>query len=625
MNQERIINQYTKETVWSVYAKRADFFKLADKYGIDPVIARIIRNRDIITEDGIDMYLNGDISNTHEPSLMKDMEKGCRIMKQKLGEGSHVRIISDYDVDGVMSAYILYKGLIKAANEIYNDFPIIDYDIPHRMRDGYGINIRLVDKAYEDGVDTIITCDNGIAAFDAILRAKEHGMTVIITDHHDIPYTIDEAGNRCYNIPDADAVIDHKQKDCGYPFKEICGAGVAYKFIQYLYRICGIDESKCQEFIEYLGIATVCDVMNLIDENRVFVRAALNKLKKSSNYGLAALIRNSGREGKKLTSYDLGFIIGPCINAAGRLGDAKLCMDFLLEEDSYKADSLSLELINVNNERKDMTVKATTQSMQMLIDNTCRLHNGETLDDTVPTLADKVIVLYLPNVHESLVGIIAGRVKERFYRPVLLFTDSEDKDILKGSGRSIAGYSMYDELNKANHMFIKFGGHDMAAGFSIKREMLGSLRRELNSRAELDDKQLTPKLMIDVPMPLSYNSISLTRQLNLIEPFGKGNEKPVFAQSGVRVRRAIIMGRNKNVLRLTLEMDNNETITGMNFDPDTFISRIKEWFGESECDKILKGLTDKVILDIAYYPDINEYQGSEELQIRILEYRKHND
>lgn len=663
-----ILKKYIKEPIWSVYAKRADFFKIGEKYRIDAVIARIIRNRDIIEDKDIEMYLNGDISYAHEPSLMKDMEKGCLIMKERLESGSHVRIISDYDVDGVMSSYILYKGLTKTAEyiadsgigicdsktvyaednipvqhgnmETYQNFrkPVIDYDIPHRIKDGYGINIRMVDAAYKDGVDTIITCDNGIAAFDAAARAKELGMTVIVTDHHDIPYKTDEDGSRTYLLPEADAIIDYKQQDCTYPCKELCGAGVAYKFIQLLYRLCGIPEEECQEFIEFLGIATVCDVMNLTDENRIFVKISLERLKSSRNYGLAALIRNSGRQDKKLSAFDLGFIIGPCINAAGRLGDAKASMEFLLEKDSYKAETRAMELININNQRKNMTIEGTRQAMDILEKNTLAkgLMQQDDMKDNMeevfageiskqPSLVDNVIVLYIPDIHESLVGIIAGRIKERYYRPVLLFTDSEDTDILKGSGRSIEGYNMYDELSRVRHLFVKFGGHEMAAGFSIKRELLDELRVELNRNAHMDEKTLTPKLMIDVPMPLSYNDIPLTEQLRLLEPFGKGNEKPVFAQSGVSVRRVNIMGKNRNVMRLTLVMDNGETITGLNFEPDVFISRIKEWFGEPECDRILKGMANSVVLDVAYYPDINEYAGRKELQVRIIEYRKHED
>lgn len=630
-NKQSVIKKYIKEPVWSVYTKRADFFKIGEKYKIDPVIARIIRNRDVIGDKDIEMYLNGDIRYAHEPSLMKDMEKGCLLMKKKLASGSHVRIISDYDVDGVMSGYILYRGLNRAAETYYNKETsgktVIDYDIPHRIKDGYGLNIRMVNAAYEDGVDTIITCDNGIAAFDAIARAKELGMTVIVTDHHDIPYDVNEDGSRQYHLPAADAVIDHKQQDCTYPCKELCGAGVVYKFIQLLYRISGIPEEECQEFIEYLGIATVCDVMNLVDENRIFVKMALHKLKNSSNHGLFALIRNSGRQNKRLSTFDLGFIIGPCINAAGRLGDAKASMEFLLEQDSYKAETRAMELININNQRKNMTIAGTKQAVDILEKNTLNASISEQesspADTNMPSLLDKVIVLYIPDIHESLVGIIAGRIKERYYRPVLLFTDSEDSDILKGSGRSIEGYNMYDELNKAGNLFVKFGGHEMAAGFSIKRELLDELRRVLNQNENMDEKTLTPKLMIDVPMPLRYNSISLTEQLQLIEPFGKGNEKPVFAQSGVSVRRVNIMGKDKNVMRLTLMMDNGETITGLNFEPDVFISRIKEWFGESECDRILNGTANRVVLDVAYYPDINDYAGRRELQVRIIEYRKH--
>ena len=740
--------RYTKyDTKWTVYGKRADFFANAKRFNIDPVTARVIRNRDIIGDEAIEMYLNEDMSMAHEPSLMKDMTKGCRIMLDKMREGKKIRIISDYDVDGVTSNYILYKGLLKVykkvSREIQEDrrsqensescegwrsqensescedrrsqensesleshqdhenrknriVPYIDYDIPHRITDGYGINVRMVDKAYAEGIDTIITCDNGIAAFPAVERAKELGMTIIVTDHHDVPYDIVpdtdvEPGNtansgntanlddttksynttRKYKIVPADAVIDHKQPDCQYPCKELCGAGVAFKFIQLLFRMSGIPEKEVMEYIEYLGIATVCDVMNLVDENRVFVKLALKRLRHSSNKGLAALIRNSGIA-DRISSFHLGFIIGPCINAAGRLDDARTSLEFLLEEDSFVAETRAVELININNERKDMTVKGTEIAMKLIDQGDTSIYAGTRFDvwtqnaDTqnifpetegnrnniealsngaddnrnniealspetednrynieVPSLEDDVFVIYIPGLHESLVGIVAGRIKEKYYRPVLLFTDSEEPGIMKGSGRSIEGYNMYDEINKESDLFVKFGGHEMAAGFSIKAENFNSLKRKLNRNSTMGEEVLTPKLRIDVPMPFSYITQKLVNELSVLEPFGKGNEKPVFAQSGVRVKKAVIMGRNKNVLKFSLAMDNGGTIEAVDFTPDVIISNIKEWFGQSECDRMFKGLSNNVVLDIAYYPNINEFAGRASIQIMPLAYRKH--
>lgn len=614
------------DMVWTMYGKRADFFGIAERFHIDPVIARVIRNRDVITDEEIDTYLNGGLDRLHDPVMMKNMEKGCSLMLEEIRSRNRIRIISDYDVDGVSSNYILYKGLQRVW-EHENGLPAgdgIDYDIPHRIYDGYGINIRMVDAAAADQVNMIITCDNGIAAFDAVRKAKEYGMRVIVTDHHDIPYDTDENDIRVYKVPEADAVIDHKQPGCEYPCKELCGAGVAYKFIQLLYRMCGIPEAECEAFIEILGIATVCDVMNLVDENRIIVREALHRLSDSSNYGLKALITNSGRDGKKLSAFDLGFIIGPCINAAGRLGDAKTSLEFLLETDSFKANERAIELLNINNTRKDMTEQGTKTAIELL-ETSDHLLMGAVPETGVAALSDRVLVMYIPKLHESLVGIIAGRIKERYYRPVLLFTDSEEEGIIKGSGRSIEGYNMYDEINKCRDYFTKFGGHEMAAGFSMEKRNLARLREKMNANCTLDEKLLTPKLRIDVPMPLDYVSIPLTEELEVLEPFGKGNEKPVFAQSGVRVKSARIMGKRQNVLRVSFLMENGGTIEGISFDPEVFISNIKQWFGTNECDKILKGMPSHVVLDVAYYPDINEFAGRRTLQIRLLEYRKHEE
>ena len=591
---------------WRIQSKKADFDEISEKYHIDPVIARIIRNRDIIEDDEIKEFLSCDISREHDPALMKDMEKGCKIMSEKLRAKKKVRIISDYDVDGVMSNYILYQGLRRVYRHMHGaDAAAIDYDIPHRIHDGYGLNIRLTDKAYQDGVDTIITCDNGIAAFEAIEHAKELAMTVIVTDHHEVPADIDEEGQKTYRLVPADAVIDHKRPDCEYPFKELCGAGVAYKFIRLLYRMNGIDEDEAHEFIEYLGIATVCDIMKLCGENRTFVKLALERLSRSTNAGLRALIANNNLEHKPITTYHLGFIIGPCINACGRLDDAKLSMDFLLEKNQHEAFSRAVTVTNINNERKSMTKDGADEANRLIEEG------GE---------PDKVIVIYVKGLHESLAGIVAGRIKEKYYRPVLLFTDSEDPDTLKGSGRSIEAYNMFDELSACEGLFVKLGGHKMAAGFTIKRENLEKLRGTLNERCSLTEKDMTQMLMIDVPMPMSYADMELVRQMSVLEPFGSGNKQPVFAEKNIRIERAYVMGKNKNVLKLGMNSGGYH-VEGIFFEPDDFIDDIKGWFGAAECDKMLRGMPNDVVLDIAYYPEINSFGGRESLQFHIIDYR----
>lgn len=617
--QKAIIDTYVKKPQWRVAGKRADFNAIGERFGVDPVVARVITNRGVTGENAISMYLDGDWRSMHDPALMKDMKEAGEIIREKLCDNRRIRIISDYDVDGVTSNYILLLGMRRAWAELYgmrpDDCKIIDYDIPHRVHDGYGINIRLIDKAKDDGVDTIITCDNGIAALDQVRYAKEQGLTVIVTDHHQIPFEEDSDGMRTYMLPEADAVIDNQRQDCEYPFKGLCGAGVASKFIQYLYRICGVDENEVMEFLEILGLATNCDMMDLVDENRLFVRYALETLKNSSNPGLNALMRLSGRNEKKISTYDLGFLIGPCINAAGRLGDAKQSLEFLLERDPDLAEARAGELLAVNDERKSMTESGVRQIRDMLEKATLSGRWGEEA-----TLADKVLVAYIPAVHESVVGIIASRLKEAYTRPVMVFTDGEQPGILKGSGRSIESYNMFEELNRFREMFTAFGGHAMAAGFSIKKERLDELRLKLNESTVLTDEDVTPKLMIDVAMPLSYNSIELTRQLEKLEPYGKGNRKPLFAQPAVSVVRAWILGKNQNLLKLRLDMGDGRCIDAIDFSPEEFLNNIKQWFGEDECVKMLNGQQNAVVIDIAYYPAINEYMGRRSLQLKMEAY-----
>ena len=588
---------------------------------MSPVVARVITNRGVTGEKAIAMYLDGDWDSMHDPALMKDMVEAGEIIKEKLSDNRRIRIISDYDVDGVTSNYILLLGLRRTWAALHgscaDDCTVVDYDIPHRVHDGYGINKRLIDAAIADGVDTIITCDNGIAAIEQVRYAKERGLTVIVTDHHQIPFEESDGGERVYMLPRADAVIDNQRQDCEYPFKGLCGAGVAFKLIQYMYRICGIAESEVNEFMEILGLATNCDMMDLVDENRIYVKYALESLKDSRNPGLNALMRLSGRNEKKISTYDLGFLIGPCINAAGRLGDAKQSLEFLLERDPNVAEARARELLAVNNERKSMTEAGARHITDMLETATVNGEFGQ-----AATLADKVLVVYIPAVHESVVGIIASRLKEAYTRPAMVFTDAETPGILKGSGRSIDSYNMFEELNRFREMFTAFGGHAMAAGFSIEKERLDELRRKLNEAAVLTDEDITPKLMIDVAMPLAYNSIELTEQIERLEPYGKGNRKPLFAQAAVPVRRAQILGRNKNLLKLQLDTGYGRCVDAIDFDPDTFVNNIKQWFGEDECVKMLNGQPNAVVIDVAYYPTINEYMGRRSLQMKMEAYNK---
>lgn len=616
-----IIDRYVMKPDWRIMSRRADFKAIGNIFGVDPVVARVIVNRGMCTERDIDMYLNGDREFLHDPALMKDLPEAGHIIYEKLKENKHIRIISDYDVDGVSSNYILLLGMRRVWAKIHGADPdecgVVDYDIPHRIHDGYGINKRLIDVAEEDGVDTIVTCDNGIAALEQTRYAKSLGMTVIITDHHQIPYEEDEDGKRTYMLPNADAVIDNQRADCEYPFKGLCGAGVACKLIQYLYRISGVDEREVQDFYEILGLATNCDMMDLVDENRVYVKYALASLKDSRNAGLNALMKLSGRSEKKISTFDLGFLIGPCINAAGRLGDARTSLEFLLERDPVAAGEKAAELLGINEERKAMTEAGVRRITDMLVKNTA---NGVFGDEA--TLADRVLLAYIPDIHESVVGIIASRLKEAYSRPVMVFTDGEGEGILKGSGRSVESYNMFEELSKVRDMFTAFGGHAMAAGFSIKKENLALLRRKLNENSELTDEDITPKLMIDVPMPLWYNSIELTEQLERLEPYGKGNRRPLFAQADVSVIRAQILGKNRNLLKLTLDMGDGRSIDAINFEPDEFVNNIKQWFGEDECVKILDGRPNEALIDVAYYPQINEFRGRRNLQVKLESYRK---
>lgn len=567
---------------WMVYAKKADFKQIASEYGIDQVLARIIRNRDICGSKDIDMYLNGNLNDIHNPHSMKDADKFVDIITKKIEEHKPVRIIGDYDIDGICSIYILFCGLKAAGADV-------DYVVPHRINDGYGINEHLIDNAINEGIDTIVTCDNGIAAYNQVRYAKDNGITMIVTDHHDVPFEIKD-DKKVYIVPPADAVINPKQADCDYPFKLLCGAGVAYKLISLLYDRLGFDKKELEDYIEFMAIATVGDIVDLIDENRIVVKYGLKHIAHTKNTGLRALIEECQLDINNISSYHIGFVIGPCLNASGRLDTARQAIELMLCKDNEKAHNMAKELIALNNERKSMTEKETQKAIE-LVENT-------------GLLKDRVLVIYLKDCHESIAGIIAGRIKERYYRPTFVITNAEDG--AKGSGRSIEGYNMYEEINKCKNVLTKYGGHPMAAGLSLAISDIDIFRKMLNDNAILTDEDLIPKMWIDVPMPVSYANIRLVNQLKLLEPFGKGNEKPVFADRNLYVKTASVIGKNKNVLRCQLETEDG-----------TYVPAVQ--FGINNIDDIPRA---GMRISIIYYPDINTFNGIMSLQIIIKEWKE---
>lgn len=567
---------------WMVYAKKADFKQIASEYGIDQVLARIIRNRDICGSKDIDMYLNGNLNDIHNPHSMKDADKFVDIITKKIEEHKPVRIIGDYDIDGICSIYILFCGLKAAGADV-------DYVVPHRINDGYGINEHLIDNAINEGIDTIVTCDNGIAAYNQVRYAKDNGITMIVTDHHDVSFEIKD-DKKVYIVPPADAVINPKQADCDYPFKLLCGAGVAYKLISLLYDRLGLDKKELEDYIEFMAIATVGDIVDLIDENRIVVKYGLKHIAHTKNTGLRALIEECQLDINNISSYHIGFVIGPCLNASGRLDTARQAIELMLCKDNEKAHNMAKELIALNNERKSMTEQETQKAIE-LVENT-------------GLLKDRVLVIYLKDCHESIAGIIAGRIKERYYRPTFVITNAEDG--AKGSGRSIECYNMYEEINKCKNVLTKYGGHPMAAGLSLAISDIDIFRKMLNDNAILTDEDLIPKMWIDVPMPVSYANIRLVNQLKLLEPFGKGNEKPVFADRNLYVKTASVIGKNKNVLRCQLETEDG-----------TYVPAVQ--FGINNIDDIPRA---GMRISIIYYPDINTFNGIMSLQIIIKEWKE---
>ena len=571
---------------WFVAMKKADFNGIAEKYQISPIIARLMRNRDVIGDEAIDFYLNGTVEDLYDGLLMKDMDRAVDILKEKIEEGKKIRVIGDYDIDGVNATYILQQGLAGLGADV-------DTDIPDRIKDGYGLNQMLIDRALEDDVDTIVTCDNGIAAMSEIAYGKENGMTIVVTDHHEVPY-LEENGEKKYLLPPADAVVDPHRADCEYPFKGLCGAAVAYKLVEVLYRVSGKSEQEVEHLqdnlMENVAIATIGDVMDLVGENRVFVKKGLELLKTTKNEGLHALMQCTGVDTANLNTYHIGFVIGPCINAGGRLDTAKRALELLNASNRREAVTLAADLKELNDSRKEMTEEGVEEAVRQIESSSWK--------------DDQVLVVYLPKCHESIAGIIAGRIKERYYRPTFVLTRGETG--VKGSGRSIEAYDMFAEMSRCRELFTKFGGHKLAAGLSLEEENVEVFRKRINELADLTEEDLQMKVSIDMRLPFPYINEELIHELKILEPFGKGNGKPLFAESKLRVIQPRIFGKNRNVLKCRLEDQQGNQMEAV-------------YFGEVE--DCLRQMEKKQIMSFTYYPSINEYMGRRTIQLTIVNYQ----
>lgn len=568
---------------WVLLRKGADFEAISKKFHISPRLASLIRNRDVIGDEAINQYLNGTIAELYDGMQMKGMPQAVEILTEKIRDREKIRVIGDYDCDGINATYILLEGLEKLGAKV-------DSDIPDRIKDGYGLNQHLIDRAHEDGIDTIITCDNGIAAAKEIEYGKALGMTIIVTDHHEVPYKENEAGRR-YILPPADAVVDPRQEGCEYPFKGLCGAAVAYKLVEALCEANGQDVADLDYLLENVVIATVADVMDLTEENRILVKQGLEMLKRTSNLGLRALIQCIGLEGKKIQAYHIGFILAPCLNASGKLDTAKRALALLRAKTGREADMLAGDLKALNESRRDMTDRVVDEAMAKVEQTDIR--------------GDKVLVIYLPDCHESLAGLVAGRVRENYYRPVFVLTDSEDG--VKGSGRSIESYSMYEELTGCGDLLTKFGGHPMAAGLSLDKENVEKFKRRLNDQCTLSEEELTEKVVIDMELPFAAITEQFIEELEYMEPFGKGNTKPVFAARGVVMQYVKIIGKNKNVAKATaIDAAGNRMEAICFHDAQEFAERCERNNGK---------------MSITFYPGINEFRGERQIQIVITHYR----
>lgn len=586
---------------WYLRNVKGDLDRISKSLGISKLLSKLLLNRNITSYEIMDSFIDPSLDKLHNPELMKDMDKGIEIIVDSIEKGRNIRISGDYDQDGNSAILTLYKGLKRCGAKV-------DYVIPHRIIDGYGINDRIVREAKEDGIDLIITCDNGIAAFEPIKLAKDLGMKVIVTDHHDLAYMEDEKGIKQYRLPEADAVINPKRWDCKYPFKELCGAGVAFKLIQALYTKMNIDMEESYELLEFVAMGTVCDVVDLIDENRIIVKEGLKRINNTNNLGLKALIKATGLEEKKINTYSLGFILGPCINASGRLDRADIAVELFLTEDSDKAQRYANRLHELNEERKAMTKKGYEKIVEQIENTDLKEKN--------------VLVIYEPRVHESVAGIIAGRIKDKYYRPTIVLTNSKENGKVKGSGRSIEEYNMFEEISKHKELLLAFGGHPMAAGLSLDVSHIDEFRNRLNTQESLTEDDLTPKVYIDMHIPLDYISFSLIEELEKLEPFGKGNPKPLFGVKNVKVKRGFILGNNQNVLKLLLLTNRGRVIDGIYFgDIEQFEEKMCRKFGKDELNKMYAGVDNKIVLDMIYTPMVNEYMGNRNIQINIQNYR----
>ncbi len=584
---------------WFIKNRPGDVEAISKEFKLPNYISKILVNRGLIDRRSIESFINPSLEKLYDPRLLKDLDKAVNILEDDIASKNPIRIVGDYDVDGVMSSYILYTGLKRLGARV-------DYDIPHRIEDGYGINKAIIKKAYDDGIETILTCDNGIAAIEEIAYAKELGLKLIVTDHHDLPFE-ERDGKREIIYVEADAIVNHKRPDCQYPFKYLCGGALAFKLIQQLYLNRGIG-NELMDFLEFAAIATICDVVDLVDENRIIASQGLKKIGSTKNLGLKALLEATELIDKEISVYHVGFIIGPCINASGRLDTATKAIDLLVTEDPTRAEELARELKELNDERKSMTEKATERIIE-------DVKKSDLKEDTV-------LLIYEPSIHESIAGIIAGRVKDKFHKPTIVLTKGLEG--VKGSARSIEGYNIFEELTRRKNFLNRFGGHPMAAGLSLDEDKIGPLRESLNKN-QLTEEDLMPKKYIELALGIDMISYELIKNIDRLAPFGKGNSRPLFGARGIRLLNGKVLGENRNVLKLTLVSEMGNTIEGMIFNNiDEFESEIIENYGDYELENLYNGLGNNIILDIIYYPSINEFRGNTKLQSIIESYRISN-
>ena len=581
---------------WFIRNKKYDYKEIASEFEISEIVAKLLINRDIYEKKDIELFLNPQFDRLNSAELMKDLLKASDIIIQKIKDKKRIRIVGDFDVDGIMSVYILYKGLKSFGAEV-------DYIIPDRVIDGYGININIVNNAKEEGIDTIITCDNGIAAINQIKHAKELGMTVIVTDHHDIPYT-EENNTKVYLSTDADAIINPKQLDCKYPFKNLCGAGIVYRFIRYLSDRLNLNNKD--EYLEFVAIATICDVVDLVGENRIIVRKGLEALNSTKNIGLKALIDMCGVLNKEIGVYHVGFILGPTINASGRLDTALYALELLLTEDMQLAYEMAKNLRDLNDDRRKMTIDGVDKVIDQI--------------EAKKMQKSKVLVVYEPDIHESIAGIIAGRIKDKYNMPTIVLTKGIEG--VKGSARSIEEYNMFEELSKCKDLLNRFGGHSMAAGLSLDEDNIDELRSRLNQYTILTEEDLIPKIYIDMQLPFEYINYKLINEIKILEPYGKGNSKPLFGEKNIRIKKGSLLGAKKNVLKLSLISPRGQRMEGIIFnDIQSCLEDVKSKYGEVQLNNMLNGIENNILVDILYYPDVNEYNGNVSLQVIIKNYR----